>query len=261
MRSLTMSKSKIDVNAIVLPRPLVPHRVLQNEDLKDRMIVVGDIHGCLEEFKELLSVGEFEPSTTSVLLLGDLVNKGFYSAEVIQYAREINAFCIRGNHDDYALKYALDLVPSPTPEHLSYLSKLSPDDITWLRELPYTISIPKWKTICVHAGLVPGKALEEQSLIDMTLMRNLITADSGQLEATSSATAGEPWASKWQGNGEGWTVMFGHDAKRMLQRGERYWGLDTGCAYGKLLSAVVLPDQQLVQVRAKQVYQEIVEKD
>ncbi|RYG97885.1 serine/threonine protein phosphatase [archaeon] len=254
------STPKVDVNSIVLPVPSIPHKELQREDLKDRMIVVGDIHGCLEEFKELLVKAEFEPSTTSVLLLGDLVNKGLYSDEVVQYARAINAFCIRGNHDDYALKYALGLVPSPIPEHLSYLSRLSPEDIAWLRDLPYTITIPSWKIICVHAGLVPGKALEEQSYIDITLMRNLLTDDSGRLTPTSSGSIGEPWVSKWQGNGEGWTVLFGHDAKRMLQRGENYWGLDTGCSYGKMLSALVLPRQQLVQVKAKQVYQEIVDK-
>jgi hypothetical protein len=49
------------------------------------------------------------------------------------------------------------------------------EDIQWIRDLPYTISIPQFNAIVVHAGLVPGVPLHEQRHCDMTRMRNIIT--------------------------------------------------------------------------------------
>lgn len=42
---------------------------------KARVICIGDVHGCVDEFKDLLKAVEFKPGDL-VLLLGDLVAKG-----------------------------------------------------------------------------------------------------------------------------------------------------------------------------------------
>ena len=42
-----------------------------------------------------------------------------------------------------------------------------------MKDLPYTISLPSHDALVVHAGLVPGKDLEEQTPLDMCTMRNL----------------------------------------------------------------------------------------
>jgi hypothetical protein len=46
----------------------------------------------------------------TVILVGDLVNKGPFSAEVVQYARSQSFFSTRGNHDDAALAQYLSFV-------------------------------------------------------------------------------------------------------------------------------------------------------
>ena len=47
-------------------------------------IVVGDVHGCLDELKQLLRDCEYDTRVDQVILVGDLVNKGPASAGVVR---------------------------------------------------------------------------------------------------------------------------------------------------------------------------------
>ena len=67
-------------------------------------MIVGDIHGCLTEFVELLAQVRYDKNRMTIVLVGDLVNKGPYSAEVIKLARNLGAYAVVGNHDLAALK-------------------------------------------------------------------------------------------------------------------------------------------------------------
>lgn len=84
--------------------PSVPHKELRKPVLKDKVIVIGDIHGCLDELKAILTKCEYDSASCSVVLVGDLVNKGPFSAEVVHFCREIGAHSVRGNHDEAALR-------------------------------------------------------------------------------------------------------------------------------------------------------------
>ena len=47
-----------------------------------RIIVIGDVHGCAEELDSLLDKCGHDPELDLVILVGDLVNKGPMSARV-----------------------------------------------------------------------------------------------------------------------------------------------------------------------------------
>ena len=93
----------------------------------------------------------------------------------------------------------------------------------------------------VHGGLVPGIPLEQQTRDHLLNLRS-ITAEG----RPSKRIDGAPWASLWQGPEH---VVFGHDAVRGLQRHPFATGLDTGCVYGRELTALVLPAGEIVSVR------------
>lgn len=133
-------------------------------------------------------------------------------------------------------------------------SVLSKHQLDWLAALPLIlrVKLPRVPTsslgdtlIVVHAGLVPSVALEEQDPHAIMHMRSLVCG-SGDKDGLIPAEASgeESWIVEW----DRWqemqtsrtTVIFGHDAKRRLQRSKYGIGLDSGCLYGHQLSAVVI---------------------
>jgi len=64
--------------------------------------VIGDIHG---EYKTLLSLVAKLPKDAKLIFVGDYISRGSQGKEVMKFVRE-NAFCaIKGNHEEYLLKF------------------------------------------------------------------------------------------------------------------------------------------------------------
>lgn len=223
----------------------------------DRTILVGDIHGCREEFERLLNECGFcdgEP----LVLVGDLVAKGPDSAGVVELARRSGARAVLGNHDARVLRLRdvregkLPPEARPTkPEHQRVLESLTPEDFAYLDGLPHLLRLGpeepgKADTIVVHAGVVPGIPLESQDPDQLMNLRSI--QDDG---TPTKKLKGRPWAQVWQGPE---LIVFGHDALRGLQLQRFATGLDTGCVYGKSLTALILPERRLVSVPAKHEY-------
>lgn len=75
---------------------------LQN---KQRIFVIGDIHGCLDEFNQLVDRIQYNPASDLLILAGDMIAKGPSSSGVVRRAKELHALCVRGNHDDKAVRF------------------------------------------------------------------------------------------------------------------------------------------------------------
>ena len=217
--------------------------------------VVGDVHGCLDELQQLIE--EIRSATSQeccFVFCGDIINKGPYNKETLDYIRSLpHVAVVRGNHEDHVIKNALQLrAHHKVKRKYDWVSSLTDDDINYLQNLPYTLRIPSLNCLIVHAGLNPFISLYHQSPWTMTKIRNISGLDVGECITPTEIGNGQQWASLWRGPEH---VYFGHDARRGLQRYEFATGLDTGCVYGKYLTAKLLTgSKQLFQIKAKHVY-------
>ncbi len=212
-----------------------------------RTLVVGDVHGCREELEDLLKAAELT-TDDRLVLAGDFVAKGPDSQGVVQLAREKSALGVLGNHDAHVLNIVAGKHGSA--HHREVAKSLTPADVEYLDRLPLWLDFAELNSLVVHAGLLLRTPLLEQPR-DWCL--NLRSFDL-QGNPSKRVDAGVPWASRWAGPR---FVYFGHDAVRGLQKHRHAWGLDTGCVYGKTLTAVWLPEQRMVTVPARRAWVKI----
>ncbi|RDD38036.1 Bis(5'-nucleosyl)-tetraphosphatase, symmetrical [Trichoplax sp. H2] len=252
-------KSKEEYSPYHLHLPPRIHITLDEEETRNkRILIIGDVHGCLQELKQLLTLaGAYQPNTC-IVFTGDLINKGPDNVQVVRFVRQLGAYCVRGNHDEYSLlQYERGFYTNRNP-YFDWMEQLSEDDLQFLYNLPYTISIPSINGLIVHAGLVPNVKLHQQRLADLLELRNVNQdeTNSNHYVGSSKIDRGQPWAQTWPGPLH---IYFGHDARRGLQLYPFATGLDTGCCYGGSITAVVVnPDltRQFYNIKAKQVYRQ-----
>ncbi|GCD79663.1 metallophosphoesterase [Schleiferia thermophila] len=128
------------------------------------LLVVGDVHGCYYTFKTLVKE-RWNPDSEFLIQVGDLVNKGQYSAKVIRYAFKLLekfpylVYFIRGNHEqmlyDAMKANSHNLITRDTYQQIKNHPKLQVPRIkNWLKGMPV-----KWENrhiLITHAGVARG---------------------------------------------------------------------------------------------------------
>ena len=205
-----------------------------------RTIIIGDIHGCAEELKALLSQLRVTEKD-ELISLGDLICKGPDSRGVLNWAMKTkNLRCILGNHELRYLLYWKDgLIPDQKPYDLVTVHQLGKNFKSYMRfleTLPVSIQHPSF--LAVHAGFDPRTPFSRQSKWELTNIRRLAGTE-------------KPWYESYKGKE---LVVFGHWVRREPLIRKNVICLDTGCVYGGKLSALILPERKIVSVPARKVY-------
>ena len=214
-----------------------------------RTIVIGDVHGCANEFEELLTKLELKPSDR-VIQVGDLVNRGPDSHRVIELACEYQVKSVIGNHELRLLTARKKNKTSLLNQYDQItLEKLTKDHWNYLEAMPKFIYDAQIDTVIVHGGFLPDKPWQTQSI---DLITNIQVIDNkGKAAKRSDAPDAAPWAASWDGNP---FVVYGHTPRPRVFERKGSIGIDTGCVYGGNLTAYVIEDKSIVQVCAHKTY-------
>jgi bis(5'-nucleosyl)-tetraphosphatase (symmetrical) len=259
---------------------------------------IGDIQGCMASLDRLLGLIDFRSHVDQLWLVGDLVNRGPRSLDVLRWARDLgtSVTCVLGNHDLHLLARAAG---AAGPKRLDTLDEIlaAPDCdrlIEWLRHRPL-IHVDSTHVV-VHAGLHPrwtvadaqSRAGEIERELRGPSWRAFLTQTSGPpprwndqlgggdrwrailaylIRARTLRTDGRvepdfdgrpadaptgcvPWFAFKNPAWATHTVIFGHWAALGLDIGPHHVGLDTGCVWGRSLTAIRLDDRMVFQVKA-----------
>lgn len=122
-------------------------------------LLVGDIHGCYDQFMRVLEKAQFDPTNDTLWLTGDLVARGPKSLEVLRFVKSI-ADSVRltlGNHDLHLLAVYAGISRNKLNDNLRPLLEASDCDelLNWLRRQPLLQIDEELKIIMAHAGISP----------------------------------------------------------------------------------------------------------
>lgn len=262
---------------------------------------IGDLQGCDSEFASLLQKIRFNPARDRLWLVGDLINRGPASAEVMRRVLDLSDVTnvVLGNHDLHFLAVYFgghkptssdtfgDLLDAPDVDHIA----------NWLRMQPLMVRDDDLNVTMVHAGIphiwsldqAQAKAAEVENvlrcsgyvaflkdlygnrpdvwtddlvghdrvrLITNYFTRMRLTNRIGQLNfshrgALIDAPPGwSPWFDFVPLN-YSHQIIFGHwAALEGRTSNPRVSALDTGCVWGRQLTARCLETGQLFTVEA-----------
>ena len=208
----------------------------------ERILCCSDIHGHAEALRQVLFSANWRPGKDQLILLGDYIDRGPRPREVVSELKILlrcpNVVALCGNHELMLWEYLQGEV-----SHENYMSNGGgatlrdyPSDEDALRaDAEFLRQLPRYHEtedyIFVHAGLKPGVSLQDQDERDLLWIRE-----------------------KFIENYRGKTVVFGH-SPTIFVNGTRevFWGcdkigVDTGAAYGGLLTMLELPSGETYSV-------------
>lgn len=125
--------------------------------LKGDIVVVGDIHGNIDDLLRIFELKGYPPASR-YLFLGDYIDRGSYSMEVVamllalkvKYPEHI--FMIRGNHEIERISSVYGFYAELSTK---YTSKLYGEMNNMFYELPICAVVGD-KVFCVHGGIGPN---------------------------------------------------------------------------------------------------------
>jgi serine/threonine protein phosphatase 1 len=246
-----------------------------------RDIIIGDIHGCIDEFVELVETVKLAPGD-KVIPVGDIVDKGPASDQVVAYCRKLrhDGFldeAVGGNHEDKHRRWRRHVEieartgkRNPMTDRNGDLVKITPtltrEDIEFLDSMPMFHRLSGGRGLVVHAGISPWlKSLpavaptwaDRNDILNTCFWIRCIAPNGAAVGLGKEKPEDTYWASSYDGRfGH---VFFGHQPFKEPQphQFQHATALDLGCCYGMHLAAAVVPDDgavEYVTVKARKQY-------
>jgi serine/threonine protein phosphatase 1 len=211
--------------------------------------VVGDVHG---EYASLLNLVAKTPLHAKLIFVGDLIDRGVQSAEVVRFIRQNNLACVKGNHEVMMIEYGTQfvneveneipieqdnmwlkhggretllsyglvhiennqMVPHPFIQEFIFQFK---EDIEWMKQLPLYIELEQKHTsgrkiVVSHSAIAPVWTLRDNQEFEKQFVNSVLW---GRVKPIDS----EPIFN-----------IFGHTPHQFsADIKQHYVNIDTGC--------------------------------
>lgn len=212
-----------------------------------KRLIIGDIHGCFVEQRELVDkagLGEDD----EIIALGDIVDRGPDSPRVLQFFQtNSKARSLMGNHERKHIRSFRGEIPPALSQVITreQFGAAYPQAIEFMQMFPRAIELED--ALLVHGFFEPDVALGQQ--------RDTVVIGTLSGEKYLTRTYPRPWYELYRGEKP---LIVGH--QDFLGTGEpfiyqdRVFGLDTGCYHGGSLTGLLLPSFQVVSVPSRQDY-------
>jgi len=226
-----------------------------------RTIIVGDIHGSFDEWECLMETVHFNSADDRLILIGDLMDRGkdsykvFCKAVSLQEKMQDRFVLIKGSHEKFLLEEKLSLPyrllwnfigKRETVRSFKQHGRRMDECIPWFKKrcVPY---YEEENFQCVHAGVTDENLSEND---DYTLFmdhkctrKNQYT---GKLTITGHVRFREPM--RFDGSGKSGVSLSYNLPMSLPQSG--FICIDTGCAEGNKLTAMVIEEDEYYLVYA-----------
>ena len=214
-----------------------------------RTLIVGDIHGCWDEFEALLEHAALS-ADDQIISVGDMVDRGPESPRVLRFFRDMpNARAIMGNHERKHVRAAKGETDPAQSQIITGLQfgDAYPAALEFMESLPAYLQLDE--VDMVHGFFEPGVALQDQR---PTVIIGTMSGET-YLQKTLD---GRPWYEFYDGDKP---LVVGHRNYLAAPvplvypsaKSARVYGLDTGCVYGGALTGLILPDFRLITVPSR----------
>ncbi|MGB3509480.1 MAG: metallophosphoesterase family protein [Microcoleaceae cyanobacterium] len=149
--------------------------------MNQRRIIIGDIHGHYDGLMVLLEA--IAPGKDDmVYFLGDLIDRGPKSSQVVSFVRNSPYQCIRGNHEQMMIQALSEETREEgiwqgwfysggweTVESYRDTNIMPYEDLEWMQSLPMYLDLGDvW---LVHAGVNPKLSINKQTSHDFCWIR------------------------------------------------------------------------------------------
>jgi bis(5'-nucleosyl)-tetraphosphatase (symmetrical) len=166
------------------------------------LYLIGDVQGCADAFNQLLRKIDFSPSRDRVVLLGDLVNRGPDSLDMLRQLHALGdaAQCILGNHDLHTLAVASGARKAHKNDTLAQLLAApdAPALLHWLRHQPLARLQDGY--LMVHAGVLPQWTAQQTVALGAEVAAALQSPDYADFLSDMYGNAPGQWHDTLQGS-------------------------------------------------------------
>lgn len=228
-------------------------------------VIVGDIHGCFEEFKELIKiVNDIYGKDSLIISVGDTIDRGDYNIETLQLClnlyREGRYYEVKSNHLDKFVRWLkgsnVNISHGMQKTVSQFLAlnkklqeKLKEEVIKFYENLPLYIVINS-DVVVAHAGIKD----EFIGRVDKQVKSFILYGQTTGRYTEKGFPERVDWTKDRKVNEKSLRIVYGHVVYDEPYINNKCYGIDTGACLGNKLTGYIPVEDRFIFVKSKKAY-------